>query len=86
MGIRESVFPLLLVGAAGMFAPDAGLESSIGRGRMGTLVIRTEPGARITVPPFCSVDANGVFTGRARCTPITPFYCRYRTVPVLRNR
>src|ERR1035441_9996274 len=37
MGIRKSVFSLLLLGAAGMYAADTGLDLSIAHNRMGTL-------------------------------------------------
>jgi hypothetical protein len=37
MGVRNSVFAFLLLGAAGMYAADAGLDSAIAGNRMGTL-------------------------------------------------
>src|ERR1035438_6698105 len=70
MGIRKCVFSLLLLGAAGMYAADAGLDSSIARNRMGTLVIRTAPGAKITVEQvrhefwFGATMPGGIFSGR----------------------
>jgi GH35 family endo-1,4-beta-xylanase len=70
MGIRKSVFSLLLLGAAGMYAADADLDSSIAKNRMGTLVIRTAPGARIAVEQvrhefwFGATLPGGVFSGR----------------------
>jgi hypothetical protein len=70
MGIRKSVFSLLLLGAAGMYAADADLDSSIAKNRMGTLVIRTAPGARVAVEQvrhefwFGATLPGGVFSGR----------------------
>src|SRR5260370_12058969 len=70
MGIRISVFSLLLVGAAGVHAADTDLEVSIARNRMGTLVIRTVPGAKVTVEQlrhefwFGATLPGGIFSGR----------------------
>ena len=70
MGIRNSIFPLLLLGAAGMHAADTNRDSSIAKNRMGTLVIRTTPGSRVTVEQlrhefwFGATLPGGVFSGR----------------------
>ena len=70
MEIRKSVFSLLLLGATGMYAADANLDSSIAKNRMGTLVIRTAPGARVTVEQvrhefwFGATLPGGIFSGR----------------------
>src|ERR1039457_4402673 len=70
MGTRKSVFCLLLLGAAGLCAADTGLDASIARNRMGTLVIRTTPGARVAVEQvrhefwFGATLPGGVFSGR----------------------
>jgi endo-1,4-beta-xylanase len=53
-----------------MFAAEADLDSSIARHRMGALVIRTTPGAKVSVEQmrhefwFGATLPNGVFTGR----------------------
>ena len=53
-----------------MFAAEADLDSSIARHRMGALVIRTAPGAKVSVEQirhefwFGATLPNGVFTGR----------------------
>ena len=71
MGIRISVFSLLLVGAAGIYAADADLDASIAKNRMGTLVIRTAPGAKVTVEQlrhefwFGATLPGGIFSGRS---------------------
>ena len=49
MGTRISVISFLLVGAAAAQAADADLDAAIARNRMGTLVIRTAPGAKVAV-------------------------------------
>jgi GH35 family endo-1,4-beta-xylanase len=70
MGIRNSVVLLLLLGSAGLYAADGDLDSSIAKNRMGTLVIKTAPGTRITVEQvrhefwFGATLPGGVFTGR----------------------
>src|ERR1035441_4258135 len=70
MGIRKSVFSLLVLGAAGMYAADADLNSAIAKNRMGTLVIRTAPGARVAVDQvrhefwFGATLPGGIFSGR----------------------
>ena len=53
-----------------MFAAEADLDSSIARHRMGALVIRTTPGAKVSVEQirhefwFGATLPTGVFTGR----------------------
>ena len=70
MGIRKLVFSLLVPGVAGVYAADAGLDASIARNRMGTLTIRTVPGARVAVEQvrhgfwFGATLPGGVFSGR----------------------
>jgi endo-1,4-beta-xylanase len=71
MRFRKTVLSFLsLLGAAGMFAAEADLDSSIARHRMGALVIRTTPGAKVSVEQmrhefwFGATLPNGVFTGR----------------------
>ena len=65
-----SVFLLLLV-AAGIRAADSDLEASIARNRMGTLVIRTVPGAKVAVEQlrhefwFGATLPGGIFSGRS---------------------
>lgn len=60
----------ILSGAAVMLASEADLDSAIARNRMGTLVIRTRPGAKVAVEQirhdfwFGATLATGVFTGR----------------------
>ena len=67
---KTAVSFLLLLGAAGMFAAEADLDSSIARHRMGALVIRTAPGAKVSVEQirhefwFGATLPTGVFTGR----------------------
>jgi len=61
----------ILFGAAAMLASESDLDSSIAKNRIGTLVIRTRPGAKITVEQirhefwFGATVATGVFSGRA---------------------
>ncbi len=71
MRFRKAVVSLLLLlGAAGMFAAETDLDSSIARHRMGALVIRTTPGAKVSVEQirhefwFGATLPTGVFTGR----------------------
>ena len=70
MGIRNSVALLLLLGSAGLYSADVDLDSSIAKNRMGTLVIKTAPGTKITVEQlrhefwFGATLPGGVFTGR----------------------
>jgi len=80
MSIRRIVLPfLLLVGAAALFAADADLDTLIARNRMGTLVIRTTPGAKISVEQmrhefwFGATLPTGIFTGRASPEDIAKF-------------
>jgi GH35 family endo-1,4-beta-xylanase len=61
---------LLLLGAANMYAANAGLDAAIAKNRMGTLVIRTAPGAKVTVEQvrhefwFGATFPGGIFSGR----------------------
>jgi len=70
MKTRRSALSLLLLGAAGLYAADAGLDASIAKNRMGTLVIRTAPGAKVTVEQvrhefwFGATLPGGIFSGR----------------------
>src|ERR1035438_7484719 len=70
MGIRKSVFSLLLLCPAGMCAADAGLDSAIAKNRMGTLVILAAPGAKVSVEQvrhefwFGATLPGGAFSGR----------------------
>ena len=70
MRIRISILPLALCGAAGLCAADAGLDAAIAKNRMGTLTIRTAPGASVKVEQtrhefwFGATLAGGVFSGR----------------------
>jgi len=79
MGIRNSVFSLLLLGVAGMYAADADLDASIAKNRMGTLVIRTTPGARIGVEQlrhefwFGATLPTGIFSGRGNPDDVARF-------------
>ncbi len=69
MRIPYSVLAVLL-GVVHLYAADADLESSIARNRMGTLTIRTSPGARVAVEQvshefwFGATLPGGMFSGR----------------------
>ena len=80
MGIRKFVFPLaLLLGAAVSLRAEADLEQSIAKNRMGTLVIRTTPGAKVNVEQlrhefwFGATLPGSVFTGQASPEDIAKF-------------
>jgi GH35 family endo-1,4-beta-xylanase len=70
MELRTSAIAILLLGAVGGYAADANLDTSIANIRMGTLVIRTAPGAKITVEQvrhefwFGATLPGGIFSGR----------------------
>ncbi len=70
MCLRKTVLPLLLLSALAAYAANADLDASVARIRMGPLVIRTAPGARVTVEQvrhefwFGSTLPGGVFSGR----------------------
>src|ERR1039458_3643425 len=72
MRVRNTVFLAMLTGVGGMAAADADLDSSIARNRMGTLTIRTAPGAKVTVEQvrhefwFGATLPGGIFSGRGR--------------------
>jgi len=62
-----------------MFAAETDLDSAIARNRMGTLVIRTTPGAHVTVEQirhefwFGATLPTGMFTGRASPEDLAKF-------------
>jgi endo-1,4-beta-xylanase len=70
MEVRNCFAGLALLAAAALHAADPGLDASIATNRMGTLVIRTAPGASITVEQvrhdfwFGATLPGGVFSGR----------------------
>src|ERR1035438_10436192 len=70
MELRNSVVAILLLGAVGGYAAAANLDASIANVRMGTLVIRTAPGATVTVEQvrhefwFGATLPGGIFSGR----------------------
>jgi GH35 family endo-1,4-beta-xylanase len=70
---------LLLGGSAGLLAGDAALDAAIARNRMGTLVIRAAPGAKVTVEQirhefwFGATLPNGIFNGRASAGDVAKF-------------
>jgi GH35 family endo-1,4-beta-xylanase len=79
MGIRKSVVSLLLLGAAGLYAADANLDASIAQNRMGTLTIRTAPGAKVSVEQirhefwFGATLPTGIFSGRGNPDDVAKF-------------
>jgi endo-1,4-beta-xylanase len=78
MAVRNGLL-LLLCGTSGLFAADADLDAAIARNRMGTLVIRAAPGARVTVEQirhefwFGATLPNGIFNGRASADDAAKF-------------
>src|ERR1035441_3981057 len=70
MGIRNSAFLPIILGVAAAHAADVDLDAAIARNRMGTLTIRTAPGAKITVEQvrhefwFGATLPGGIFSGR----------------------
>jgi endo-1,4-beta-xylanase len=66
-----AIWALLILVAAAMPAADADLDKDIAERRMGTLVLKTTPGAKITVEQirqefwFGATLPNGTFTVRA---------------------
>ncbi len=78
MPFRYSVLFLLFFALA-LSAADADLDGAIARNRMGTLVVRTRPGAQVTVEQlrhefwFGATLATGVFTGRTPAEDIAKF-------------
>jgi GH35 family endo-1,4-beta-xylanase len=80
MKLRKAALLLLVcVGAAALFAAETDLDSSIARQRMGTLVIRTTPGAKVSVEQmrhefwFGATLPGGIFTGRNSPEDIAKF-------------
>ena len=80
MGIRFFVFPmLLLLGPAVTLAAETDLDLSIAKSRMGTLVIKTTPGAKATVEQirhefwFGATLPASIFTGQASPDDIAKF-------------
>jgi GH35 family endo-1,4-beta-xylanase len=75
----RNLLTTLLLCAAPLLAADADLDASIARNRMGTLVIRAAPGARITVEQlrhefwFGATLPGGIFTGQASAADIAKF-------------
>jgi endo-1,4-beta-xylanase len=69
----------LLPGAASLIAADGDLDASIAKNRMGTLVIKTSPGAKVTVEQvrhdfwFGATLPGGIFTGRNKPEDIAKF-------------
>ncbi|MBI4873498.1 MAG: endo-1,4-beta-xylanase [Acidobacteria bacterium] len=72
------VSALFILGAAA-FGAEAGLDAAIAKHRMGTLVIRTTPGAQVSVEQtgsefwFGATLPAGIFTGRASPEDIAKF-------------
>lgn len=70
MDVRKPAFSLLFFSALAIHAADPALDASIAKSRMGTLVIRTAPGARVTVEQvrhefwFGATLPGGIFSGR----------------------
>ena len=81
---------LVLLGASAAQAADAGLDASIAKNRMGTLVIHTAPGAKVTVEQvrhefwFGATLPGGVFSGRS--APKTSPNGRRSSQPLQRRR
>jgi GH35 family endo-1,4-beta-xylanase len=80
MGIRFSFFPMLvLLGSAATLAAETDLDLSISKNRMGTLVIKTAPGARTAVEQirhefwFGATLPASIFTGKASPDDIVKF-------------
>ena len=76
---RTALCLLLILAAASVSAADADLDTAIARYRMGTLVIRTTPGAKVAVEQmrhefwFGATLPGGVFTGRTSPEDIAKF-------------
>jgi GH35 family endo-1,4-beta-xylanase len=70
---------VFLLSSATAFAADADLDAAIARNRMGTLIIRTAPGAKVSVEQvrhefwFGATLPGGIFTGRNRPEDIAKF-------------
>jgi endo-1,4-beta-xylanase len=80
MSIRIlALLALLLQGTMAMLAAEADLDSSIAKTRMGTLVISTTPGAKVTVEQmrhefwFGATLPGSIFTGTAKPEDIAKF-------------
>lgn len=80
MRLREILLPLLsVVFTASLFAADADLDAAIAKNRMGVLVIRTTPGAKVSVEQlrhefwFGATLPTGIFTGTSKPEDITKF-------------
>src|SRR5689334_11912918 len=75
----QNALLLLLSGSAGLLAGDAALDAAIARNRMGTLVIRAAPGAKVTVEQirhefwFGATLPNAIFNGRASAADVAKF-------------
>ena len=71
MGIRSSVYSLVVLAASAAIAADTTLDSSIAKNRMGTLVILAAPGAKVSVEQvrhefwFGATLPGGIFSGRS---------------------
>jgi len=77
MGIRPALFPLLLsLCGAVLCAAETDLDSAIAKYRKGTLVIRTTPGAKVSVEQirhefwFGATLPGSIFTGQASAEDI----------------
>jgi len=70
MRARNSCLAILFLTASGLFAADTDLDFAIAKNRMGTLVLRTAPGAKISVEQvrhefwFGATLPGGIFSGR----------------------
>jgi GH35 family endo-1,4-beta-xylanase len=80
MTIQSGVSLLLIsLCGAGIFAAEADLDASIAKNRMGTLVIRTTPGAKVSVEQirhefwFGATLPGSIFTGQASPEDIARF-------------
>jgi len=74
-----AVVLILILGAAAMPAADSSLDAAIAQRRMGTLTIKTPPGAKVSVEQirqefwFGATLPNGIFTGRSAPQDIAKF-------------
>ncbi len=78
MSLRQSAL-IFLFSAAGLSAATPDLDASIARERMGTLVVRARPGAKVAVEQlrhefwFGATLPGGIFTGRNSADDIAKF-------------
>ena len=76
---QSEIYAPAPVRTSGLFAADTDLDAAIARNRMGTLVIRAAPGARVTVEQirhefwFGATLPNGIFNGRASADDAAKF-------------